>query len=57
MIDKLFSAKVKITDTNRMLLEYCKQWVKTWCFELETKEEYDTKELFKQVSHLVLPDL
>jgi hypothetical protein len=24
-----------------MLVEYCKQWVKTWCFELETKEEYD----------------
>jgi hypothetical protein len=41
MIDKLFSTKVKITDVNRMLLEYCKQWVKTWCFDLETKEEYD----------------
>jgi hypothetical protein len=41
MIDKLFSTKVKITDINRMLVEYCKQWVKTWCFELETKEEYD----------------
>jgi hypothetical protein len=40
MIDKLFSMKVKITDSNRMLVEYCKQWVKTWCFELETKEEY-----------------
>jgi hypothetical protein len=26
-----------------MLVEYCKQWVKAWCFafELETKEEYD----------------
>jgi hypothetical protein len=34
MIDKLFSTKVKITDSNRMLVEYCKQWVKTWCFEL-----------------------
>jgi hypothetical protein len=41
IIDKLFSTKVKITDSNRMLVEYCKQWVKTWCFELETKEEYD----------------
>jgi hypothetical protein len=41
MIDKLFSKKVKITDSNRMLVEYCKQFVKTWCFELETKEEYD----------------
>jgi hypothetical protein len=41
MIDKLFSTKMKITDTNRMLVEYCKQWVKTWCFDLETKEEYD----------------
>jgi hypothetical protein len=41
MIDKLFSTKVKITDSNRMLVEYCKQWVKTWFFELETKEEYD----------------
>jgi hypothetical protein len=41
MIDKLFSTKVKITDSNRMLVEYCKQWVKTWCFYLETKEEYD----------------
>jgi hypothetical protein len=41
MIDKLFSTKVKITDTNRMLVEYCKQWVRTWCFDLETKEEYD----------------
>jgi hypothetical protein len=41
MIDKLFSTKVKITDNNRMLVEYCKQWVKTWCFDLETKEEYD----------------
>jgi hypothetical protein len=36
MIDKLFSTKVHITDTNRMLVEYFKQWVKTWCFELET---------------------
>jgi hypothetical protein len=33
MIDKLFSTKVKITDSNRMLVEYCKQWVKTWCFD------------------------
>jgi hypothetical protein len=41
MIVKLFSTKVKITDINRMLVEYCKQWVKTWCFDLETKEEYD----------------
>jgi hypothetical protein len=41
MIDKLFSTKVKITDNNRMLVEYCKKWVKTWCFDLETKEEYD----------------
>jgi hypothetical protein len=41
MIGKLFSTKVKITDSNRMLVEYCKQWVKTWCFELEKKEEYD----------------
>jgi hypothetical protein len=41
MIDKLFSTKVKITDTNRMLVEYCKQWENIWCFELETKEEYD----------------
>jgi hypothetical protein len=41
MIDKLFSTKVKITDSNRMLVEYCKKGVKTWCFELETKEEYD----------------
>jgi hypothetical protein len=40
-IDKLFSTKVKITDSNRMLVKYCKQWVKTWCFDLETKEEYD----------------
>jgi hypothetical protein len=24
-----------------MLVEYCKQWVNTWCFDLETKEEYD----------------
>jgi hypothetical protein len=40
MIDKLFSTKVKITN-NRMLVEYCKQWFKTWCFKLETKEEYD----------------
>jgi glutamate racemase len=30
MIDKLFSTKVKVTDSNRMLVEYCKQWVKTW---------------------------
>jgi hypothetical protein len=37
MIDKLFSTKVKITDTNRMVVEYCKQWVKTWCLDLETK--------------------
>jgi hypothetical protein len=35
MIDKLFSMKVS------MLVENCKQWVKKWCFELETKEEYD----------------
>jgi hypothetical protein len=41
MIDKLFSTNEKITNSNRMLVEYCKQWVKTWCFELETKEEYD----------------
>jgi hypothetical protein len=41
MIDKLFSTKVKIVDSNIMLVEYCKQWVNTWCFELETKEEYD----------------
>jgi hypothetical protein len=41
MIDKLFSTKVKITDINRILVEYCKQWVKTWCFDLEMKEEYD----------------
>jgi hypothetical protein len=41
MIDKIFSTKVKLTDTNRLLMEYYKQWVKTWCFELETKEEYD----------------
>jgi hypothetical protein len=41
MIDKLFSTKVKITDSNIMLVGYCKQWVKTWCCELETKEEYD----------------
>jgi hypothetical protein len=41
MIGKLFSMKVKITDINRMLVEYCKQWVNTWCFELETKDEYD----------------
>jgi hypothetical protein len=41
MIDKLFSMKVKITDANRMLVEYCKQWVKTRCFELGKKEEYD----------------
>jgi hypothetical protein len=41
MIDKLFSTKVKITDSNRMLVEYCKKWVKTWCFDLEKKEEYD----------------
>jgi hypothetical protein len=40
MIDKLFSTKVKITDINRILVEYCKQWVNIWCFELETKEEY-----------------
>jgi hypothetical protein len=32
---------VKITDSNRMLVEYCKQWVNTCCFELETKDEYD----------------
>jgi hypothetical protein len=24
-----------------VLVEYCKQWVKTWCFDLKTKEEYD----------------
>jgi hypothetical protein len=41
MIDKLFPTKVKITDTNRMLVEYCKQWVETCCFDLETKEEND----------------
>jgi hypothetical protein len=41
MIDKLFSTKVNITDINRMLVEYCKKWVKTWCFDLETKQEYD----------------
>jgi hypothetical protein len=41
MIDKLLSTKVKSTDSNRMLVEYCKQWVKTWCFSLETKEEYE----------------
>jgi hypothetical protein len=41
MIDTLFSTKVKITDINRMLVEYCKQWVNMWCFDLETKEEYD----------------
>jgi hypothetical protein len=41
MIEKLFSTKVNITDTNRMLVEYCKQWVKTWRFNLEAKEEYD----------------
>jgi hypothetical protein len=41
MIDKLFSTKVKITDSNRMLVEYCKQYVNTWFFELESKEEYD----------------
>jgi hypothetical protein len=41
MINKLFSTKVKITDNNIMLVEYCKEWVKTWCFDLETKEEYD----------------
>jgi hypothetical protein len=41
MIDKLFSTKVKIKDINRMLVEYCKQWVKTRCFDLERKEEYD----------------
>jgi hypothetical protein len=41
MIDKLFSMKVKITDSNIMLVEYCKQWVKTWFFELKTNEEYD----------------
>jgi hypothetical protein len=26
MIDKLFSTKVKITDTNRIMVEYCNQW-------------------------------
>jgi hypothetical protein len=41
MIDTLFSTKVKINDIDRMLVEYCKQWVKTWCFDLETKKEYD----------------
>jgi hypothetical protein len=41
VIDKLFPTKVKITDTHRMLVEYCKQWVNTWCFDLETKEEYN----------------
>jgi hypothetical protein len=29
IIDKLFSTKVKITDSNRMLVEHCKQWDKT----------------------------
>jgi hypothetical protein len=29
MIDTIFSMKVKITDSNRMLVEYCKQWFKT----------------------------
>jgi hypothetical protein len=38
MIDKLFSTKVKITDSNIMLADYCKQLVNTWCFDLETKE-------------------
>jgi hypothetical protein len=32
---------VKIMDNNRMLVDYCKQWVKTWCFDLKKKEEYD----------------
>jgi hypothetical protein len=41
MIDKLFSTKVKITDTNIVLVEYYTQWVKTLCFDLKTKEEYD----------------
>jgi hypothetical protein len=41
MIDKLFSTKMKITATNRILVEYCKQWVETWCSDLETKDEYD----------------
>jgi hypothetical protein len=41
MLGKLFSMKVKITDSNIMLVEYYKQWIKIWCFELETKEEYD----------------
>jgi hypothetical protein len=41
VIDKLLSTKVKITDSNRMLVEYFKQWVKTWCFDLETKKEFD----------------
>jgi hypothetical protein len=41
MIEKLFSTKVKINDINRMLVEYFKQWVKTLCFDLERKEEYD----------------
>jgi hypothetical protein len=41
MIDKLFSTKVNITDSNGMLVDYFKQWVKTSCFEMVTKEEYD----------------
>jgi hypothetical protein len=41
MIDKLFPTKVKMTNTNSMVVEYCKRLVKTWCFDLETKEEYD----------------
>jgi hypothetical protein len=41
MIDNLFPTKVKTTDTNRMLVEYCKRRAKTCCFDLEMKEEYD----------------
>jgi hypothetical protein len=41
IIDKLFSMKVNITDSNIMLVEYCKEWVKTRCFDLEKKDEYD----------------
>jgi hypothetical protein len=41
MFDKLVSTNEKITDCNRILVEYCKQWIKTWCFDLETKKEYD----------------
>jgi hypothetical protein len=41
MIDQLFSTKVKITETNIIFVEYCKQWVNTLCFSLKMKEEYD----------------